>query len=70
MKNYLVIACAVIALVGCAKNRGSVGDDSSSQTGNDSKMPQTSEAATNNSSTIDRSDTTTPEIKSPSEQKN
>ena len=33
MKNYLMIVCAALAMIGCAHNRGGVGDDSQRETG-------------------------------------
>jgi hypothetical protein len=35
MKNYLMIVCAALAMIGCAHNRGGVGDDSQRETGSD-----------------------------------
>lgn len=35
MKNYLIIVCAAVAMIGCAHNRGGVGDDSQRETGSD-----------------------------------
>ena len=35
MKNYLVIVCAALAMVGCAHNRGGVGEDSQREMGSD-----------------------------------
>lgn len=66
MKNYLIIACATLAMVGCAHNRGGVGDDSQRETGSSErkatydrnyKMPKSSEykGAPADSSTSDRS---------------
>ena len=42
MKNYLMIACAALGMIGCAHNRGGVGEDSGRQTGYDRnyKMPK------------------------------
>ena len=37
MKNYLIIVCAALAMVGCAHNRGGVGDDSQRETGSERK---------------------------------
>ena len=66
MKNYLMIACAALAMIGCAHNRGGVGDDSQSETGSSErkttydrnfKMPKSSEyqGAPADASTSDRS---------------
>ncbi|HEY0551958.1 MAG TPA: hypothetical protein VGF13_20305 [Verrucomicrobiae bacterium] len=66
MKNYLMIVCAAMAMVGCAHNRGGAGNDSQRETGYDRnyKMPKSSESSgapstsssTNSgTSTIDRS---------------
>ena len=37
MKNYLMIVCAALAMVGCAHNRGGVGDDSQREPGSNQK---------------------------------
>lgn len=62
MKNYLMIGCAALAVIGCAHNRGGVGEDSQRQTSYDRnfKMPKSSEAIgapANSSSTSTNSGT-------------
>jgi hypothetical protein len=56
MKNYLMMVCAALAMIGCAHNRGGVGEDSQRETGSDQnserktkydrnyKMPKSSES--------------------------
>ncbi len=54
MKNYLMIVCTALAMVGCAHNRGGVGDDSERQTGYDRnyKMPKTDSSHESNGSSV------------------
>jgi hypothetical protein len=50
MKKYLIIACAALAFVGCARNehRGGMPDSSNSQTG--SELDRSTQSTTNSSS--------------------
>ena len=47
MKNYLMVAGLALAMIGCAHNRGGVGEDSERQTGYDNnyKMPKTEKSS-------------------------
>ena len=78
MKSYLMIACTTLALIGCAHNRGGVGDDSNRQTGYDRnyKMPKSeqyrpsSETVTNDINSGSTSDTGSQENQSPTKDSN
>lgn len=50
MKNYLIVACAAAALVGCAQNRGGVDSRSNSQTGRSETMQSTNSSSITNDS--------------------
>lgn len=78
MKNYLMIVCAAVAMVGCAHNRGGVGEDSERQTGSERKveydrnykMPKSSDSigappTSSYTNTIDRSEDQVPSNNTP-----
>lgn len=57
MKRYLIVACAAAALVGCANNRGGMGDDSNRESGSESR---TYDRSSTNNVDSSRSNSTEP----------
>jgi hypothetical protein len=55
MKKYLIMACAIAALVGCARERGGVDNRSGSQTGRSESYDRNMQSTNSNTITNDSS---------------